>query len=767
MTNSSKVSLHNLNSSQFKQVVNEKKSKKSKNKGKKGRNAYPTVTSSIPMACKEQNCHLVPLRTSENYPSENCLPVLPRCNDLPIPKLLNDQNRKDSINTKEHSSEETNLIEINLPPNCNSIHRFHRVIKIDEIGKIMIKIIHPDNSATYLMDIINQSNTSEIKQPPSIIPDYIVIKIPGMDFPVLVYPNHDECGNPMVISMDSHSKCSICSPSSSLENLDKSSICPKELSHTMSRDHVPSDTVSETVNDVQPNLSSSDCLLDATSSTFEIEINSKVQSTTTCFPNEQYNIQESSFDVNLPPHGCYHINGVNGVNGFNDNTILIENFTNDMFQLSENEIVSSSELDLTPDGLMVKLPTNSNKQLKIHSKAPVPSIVTKNLPTTFVEEEYADDDGSELPRSSLSSPHSTISSTSFSMSVLSTTSTYAESINTVISTSYIQTIDKSIISSSTYSASSSFNHSPEFKANDDHIADQYFDEIPYKQESGNLCYLSERSISPEHLSPVMEEDETLIAIQNSQVSDCSTLNDYDIKQLSDSEDQHIDSHAQDDSDLEHSCDECIIKSEINSEVDHYSDNYSDNYPDNHCSELDAIDEYMQTLNLENKEEEYEAIRLRHQLKIIREAPYPVELPLSNSCCSTVPELCEQYKALTSYIKPSDLKIDSNLNFFKDDIQPMWEDVRNEGGGKLTLCPPRRQLDSLWDTVVMLLAGNMFDCSDNICGAICARRSRGDRVEIWMGSQITSEDVEKIKLQLSKELGSRHVMNLPYKKHHEK
>ncbi|CAG8773527.1 12669_t:CDS:2, partial [Cetraspora pellucida] len=242
----------------------------------------------------------------------------------------------------------------------------------------------------------------------------------------------------------------------------------------------------------------------------------------------------------------------------------------------------------------------------------------------------------------------------------------------------------------------------------------------------------------------------------------------------DSEDHHIDSHAQDDSDLEQSCDECIIKSEINSEVDHCSDNYSDNYPDNHCSELDAIDEFMQTLDLDNKEEEYEAIRLRHQLKVIREAPYPVELPLSNSwtmyyvdtsvsktnsrlasrkysstlhsvfSCSTVPELCEQYKALTSYIKPSDLKIDSNLNFFKDDIQPMWEDVRNEGGGKLTLCPPRRQLDSLWDTVVMLLAGDMFDCSDNICGAICARRSRGDRVEIWMGSQITSEDVEKIK-----------------------
>ncbi|CAG8459549.1 3370_t:CDS:2, partial [Racocetra fulgida] len=443
-------------------------------------------------------------------------------------------------------------------------------------------------------DIINQSNTNDIVQLPTIIPDYIVINLPGMDYPVLIYPSSVE-----------------------EKHFDISSICPKELSH-QSRDHVPSETVKE----VQSNISNPDLFLGETSSTFEI--NSKVQSTTTCFPNEQlFNIQDSSFDVNLPPHGCYH---VNEVNGFNNNSTVVENSSNDMFQLSETEIVSSSELDLTPDGLMVKLPAKSNKQLKGHSKTPVPIIDTKNIPTNFVEEEeYADEEESELLRSSLSSPHSTISSTSFSMSVLSTTSTYAESMNTIISTSSLQTIDKAIISSSTYSTPSSFNQSPEFKANsinDDHIDDQYIDEIPYKQENGKPYYISERSISPEHLSPVIEEDETLIAIQNSQISDCSTLNEYDIKQLSESEDQHIESHVQDDSDFEQSCDEYVIKSNLNSdEIHSEADHCPDLYPE-HCPELDAIDDYLQTLNLEKNEEKYEAMRLRHQLKIIREAPYP-------------------------------------------------------------------------------------------------------------------------------------------------
>ncbi|CAG8488195.1 2247_t:CDS:2 [Dentiscutata erythropus] len=515
-------------------------------------------------------------------------------------------------------------------------------------------------------------------------------------------------------------------------------MCPKERSR-MSRDHV-----SSVISDSQSNISTSNCLLDANNSDFEIKSN--VQSTIDSFLNEQLydvrdNVQNSSIDdidyddndstlkLKLPPH--------------------------------ETEIVSSFELDLPPEDLMVKLPAGSDKQLKNLSKASVPNIVTKNLPTKFVEEEeYIDDDGSELPRSPLSSPHSTISSTSFSMSVLSTSS-YAETTNTVISTfSTHTTVDKSILSS-TYSASSSLNQSPELKANsinEDHIADQCIDEISYKQDNSNLYYLSERSMSPEHLSPVIEEDETLIPVQNSQMS---TLNDYDLKELNYSEDHHIESHTQDDSDFEQSYDEIQYE-----EVEQ-------------CPELDAIYEYLQTLDPNNNEAE----RINHQLQKIREVPYPVELPLSNSWstsrnkysstlhsvfnCSTVPELCEQYKALTSYIKPSDLKSDSNLNFFKNDIQPLWEDEHNEKGGKLTLSPPRHQLNNLWDTIVMLLAGDIIDSGDNICGAICARRSRGDRVEIWIGSQATDEDVDEIKKGLAVELGSKDVLKVRYKKHYEK
>jgi len=39
---------------------------------------------------------------------------------------------------------------------------------------------------------------------------------------------------------------------------------------------------------------------------------------------------------------------------------------------------------------------------------------------------------------------------------------------------------------------------------------------------------------------------------------------------------------------------------------------------------------------------------------------------------------------------------------------MWEDPRNKYGGRLTLCPPRALLDVVWETVLILMAGDVLD-----------------------------------------------------------
>jgi len=197
---------------------------------------------------------------------------------------------------------------------------------------------------------------------------------------------------------------------------------------------------------------------------------------------------------------------------------------------------------------------------------------------------------------------------------------------------------------------------------------------------------------------------------------------------------------------------------------------------------------------EQLDDSKESIRIRRQLEIISNDNYPVNLPLSNKWtmyfadtsltktntriisknkysstlnpvfeCATVPELCSNLRKFSSKIKPSDMKTNANLSFFKGNIMPMWEDEANQKGGRFTICPPRSQLNSLWDSIVLLLAGEMIDDNDFICGAVCARRDRGDRVELWISGDAYSRDIDRIRDLLSVELGPE-MKNVKYKKH---
>ena len=63
-----------------------------------------------------------------------------------------------------------------------------------------------------------------------------------------------------------------------------------------------------------------------------------------------------------------------------------------------------------------------------------------------------------------------------------------------------------------------------------------------------------------------------------------------------------------------------------------------------------------------------------------------------------------------------MKVNQNLHWFKKGIKPMWEDPRNKYGGRLTLCPPRSLLDTVWETVLILMAGDVLDYRGESTGA---------------------------------------------------
>ncbi|KAF9435560.1 hypothetical protein BGZ76_005981 [Entomortierella beljakovae] len=137
-------------------------------------------------------------------------------------------------------------------------------------------------------------------------------------------------------------------------------------------------------------------------------------------------------------------------------------------------------------------------------------------------------------------------------------------------------------------------------------------------------------------------------------------------------------------------------------------------------------------------------------------------------CHTVPQFATSWKYVRERVRPATMKVNQNLHWFKKGIKPMWEDPRNKYGGRLTLCPPRALLDIVWETVLILMAGDVLDLNGEGTGAVFARRARGDRIEVWLGSDDTPEALAHIRGVLTQELAPSGADDLvkaaKYKKH---
>mmetsp|Transcript_11730 Transcript_11730/g.35742 ORF Transcript_11730/g.35742 Transcript_11730/m.35742 type:complete len:205 (+) Transcript_11730:84-698(+) len=118
--------------------------------------------------------------------------------------------------------------------------------------------------------------------------------------------------------------------------------------------------------------------------------------------------------------------------------------------------------------------------------------------------------------------------------------------------------------------------------------------------------------------------------------------------------------------------------------------------------------------------------------------------------STATTVEEFWRAHAESIEPSKLKTPSTYHFFKEGIQPRWEDPENEPGGKLTLTFPKRDpnTDTFWLNTLLMLIGDRFEAdeSDDICGAVLAIRRKNDRISLWLKSGLNAELCASIETQ---------------------
>ncbi|RIA82739.1 hypothetical protein C1645_834913 [Glomus cerebriforme] len=429
---------------------------------------------------------------------------------------------------------------------------------------------------------------------------------------------------------------------------------------------------------------------------------------------------------------------------YSSNTFKFDQKKEDIMYVEEFcHVTTSNSIEFVKESPIVQLcPKQTISQITSNPRSNLPNLKIE----TNLKLDKDDEEGffRSAGGSTLSTPISEISSTSFS-----NMSTYAESENTVF------TEEEIIIETKSCNA-------------------------PERRSPSVLS-----DFSSEQLTPVLEVEEEDESKMSSSTSISTIEYQEECQEKLTLEEESLESEE-------------ILETSYNNESENESSDDDPKDDDNIqreyvLPELRKIAEQLENSQSDSKE----TIRIRRQLEIIGRDNYPDSLPLSNKWtmyfadtsvtktntriisknkysstlnpifkCTTVPELCSNLREFSSKIKPSDMKTNVNLSFFKGDIMPMWEDEANCKGGRFTLCPQRHLLNSLWDSIVLLLAGETIDDNNFICGAVCARRDRGDRVELWISGDAYQKAIDHIRDLLAEELSNFDtvVRNLKYKRH---
>ncbi|EDX09468.1 eukaryotic translation initiation factor 4E1 [Drosophila simulans] len=115
------------------------------------------------------------------------------------------------------------------------------------------------------------------------------------------------------------------------------------------------------------------------------------------------------------------------------------------------------------------------------------------------------------------------------------------------------------------------------------------------------------------------------------------------------------------------------------------------------------------------------------------------------------DMVEDFWSLYNHIKqPSEIRVGSDYSLFKKGIQPMWEDPANKFGGRWVINMGRgskAELDKLWLDVLLILIGEAFENTEEVCGAVINLRGKSNKISIWTANGHNELAVMEIGLKL--------------------
>lgn len=94
---------------------------------------------------------------------------------------------------------------------------------------------------------------------------------------------------------------------------------------------------------------------------------------------------------------------------------------------------------------------------------------------------------------------------------------------------------------------------------------------------------------------------------------------------------------------------------------------------------------------------------------------------------------EEFWAIYQHIKkPDNCKQGIEIQMFKENIKPMWEDEFNKNGGKLSLKLNKGYTTIIWEELLLGIIGNILpaEISEGINGIIFSSKKESNILQIW-------------------------------------
>ena len=129
--------------------------------------------------------------------------------------------------------------------------------------------------------------------------------------------------------------------------------------------------------------------------------------------------------------------------------------------------------------------------------------------------------------------------------------------------------------------------------------------------------------------------------------------------------------------------------------------------------------------------------------------------------STVYSIESFWQLINHLCPPTRMKkrIGPNLMFFRENIQPQWEDEKNQNGGMwcIILKNPKQRyqiIDKLWYESLLACIGETLTFGEHINGVVIQRRQKEDRIQLW------TKNADNLDIQYSIGQHYKSLLSLP-------